>query len=474
MNSGNDCFSFLYGARFLEALYPSPLYTLLGYPIANLPFGVDGGNLVLFLSVIPAWLSSIFVFLSLRKISDNKMAPWIGASMIAGSYMYFSQAVIVEVYVLMSCLFALSFLFLSYRKYSWSNVIMGLAMCTHYVTCFIPFVAFLIWNKEFRKKWYWTIIVWIIVTIPYYLFVDKFYWRGDSSFIDFVYSTVSIMVYQMSRGFSGPGHVFAMIMTFGLSLIPILLFSRDIKKSGVFLIMLLFPSLYFLIGRADYMFVQLVSFVPYYAIMAGLGISYIQTKHLDKFILSGSLLMMLSLLFVFNMSAINSVDVDNKKFIIISDTVTSSFGSLLINNSVTTAREAINELDIVEEGSIVVCVRVFVNERGEWISDSLGGHIATMVEYHNRLNDKHLIPFDPNFIGENVDSSLLDKIENHGIKVPKRVIVVRSVGESEEMLETRRIRSLLLSISESNSDKHVYYYRIIDDKSEKCELVKIQ
>ena len=51
---GNDTFSFLYGAKFLEARYPAPLYTFLGHFFANLPFGVDGGNLVLFLSTIPA------------------------------------------------------------------------------------------------------------------------------------------------------------------------------------------------------------------------------------------------------------------------------------------------------------------------------------------------------------------------------------------------------------------------------------
>jgi hypothetical protein len=471
MNSGNDCFSFLYGTRFLESLYPSPLYTLLGYPIANLPFGIDGGNLVLFLSVIPAWLSSIFVFLSLRKISDNKIAPWIGSSMLAGSYMYFSQAVIVEVYALMSCLFALSFLLLSYKKYSWSSVVMGLAMCTHYVTCFIPFVAFLIWNKEFRKKWYLAIIVCMMIAIPYYLFVNKFYWSGDSSFIDSFYSTVSIMVYQMSRGFSGLGHIFAIIMTFGLSLIPILLFSRDIKKSGLFLVMLLFPSLYFFIGRADYMFVQFVPFAPYYAIMAGLGISYIKTNHLDKFILSGSLLMMLSLPFVFNMNVINSV-ADDEKLVIVSDAFTLPLGSLYVDNSVTTAREAIDQLDKVEDGSIVVCIRVLIDDEGDWMSDSLGGHVSTIVEYYNRLNYKHLVPFDPNFIGRNVYSSLLNKVASHEVNIPSEYY--KSEGESEAMSETQRIKKLLLSISESNPNKHIYYYRIVDNQSEECELVKIQ
>ena len=474
MNSGNDCFSFLYGARFLEALYPSPLYMLLGHIVANLPFGMDGGNLVLFLSVIPAWLSSIFVFMSLRKISDNKIAPWIGSSMLAGSYMYFSQAVIVEVYALMSFLFALSFLFVTYKKYTLSNVAMGLAMCAHYVTCFLPFVAFLIWDKEFRKKWYWAVFVWMIITVPYYLLVSKFYWNGDVSFINSIYSTISTMTYQMSRGFSGLGHIFVIVMTFGLSLIPILLFSRDIKKSGLFLIMLLFPSLYFFVGRADYMFVQFVPFVPYYAIMAGLGISYIKTKHLDKLILSGSLLMMLSLPLVFDMNIVNgNISRTSNEVYKASDLMTSSLDVKSVNYFVTTARETINELDEAEDGSIIICVRLF-NNQGYLSSDSLGGHVSTIVEYYNRLNNKHFIPFNPDLMSKDISLSSIKKMTDHGIKIPVAASFERYDGESIWMSENRRMMNILSSISESNPDKHVYYYRIIDNEKESSELIQIQ
>lgn len=447
--AGNDSMSFLYGARFLESLYPSPLYTLLGYPIANLPFGIDGGNLVLFLSTIPAWLSCILIFLSLRRMSDNKMAPWIGASMIAGSYVYFSQAVIIEVYIFMSFLFSLSFFLMVYQKYSWSNVVMGLAMCTHYVSCFVPFIAFVIWNKEFRRRWYWTVIVWIAVSVLYYSFVDIFYWNPSSPLYLSFYSTAIFMIYQTSRGFDSM-HGLVIVSMFGLSLIPILLFAKDIKKSGPFLFLLLVPVVYFLTNMNDYTFGQFVPSIPYYAVMAGLGASQIKTKYLDKVILISSLLMMMSLPLVFNMNKIDA--------------------------SPTTARSAINELDKAEDGSIIVCVRLFSREDGV-ASDTIGGTVAATVEYYNRTENKHLIPFHIWLLDEKesiAKSAMKEKMIKYGVNAPEGFSTVMENGESVWASEKRRFDKLLLSIADSNPNKSVYYYRIVDEKKEKSELTKVQ
>lgn len=445
---GNDTFSLLYGAKFLEIRYPAPLYTFLGWPIANLPFGVDGGNLVLFLSTIPAFLSSICVFLITKKLSDNKFAPWIASATLMGSYVFFSQAIIVELYSLLAFFSITSFLALVYGKTKTSAVLCGLAMACHYITGVIPFIAFLIYSKDFRRIFYLPIVVFLTVFLSYHVFLDRFVWEVANSSSNQLFGIFDTILKAFERGNINdfPQTIWEAIsifvISFGLSIIPILYFMKEAKKSYVFWILLALPIGFILFGGYS-RYINIVPFAPFIAVMAGLGVSRISIKHLEKIVLVTSFIMMISLPLFFDI------------------------GRTLDEND-TTARKMIDELYEVEDGSIIMGIRLFDGDDGKKYSDSLGGNVAVIVEYYNKENNMNLIPIRVNFVLSSEYKSQRSELQKRGVILPERDDVKRLPGSEEG--------DWLIHISEQvslyNPSKNVYYYEIIDKETEKCVLVK--
>lgn len=445
---GNDNPSLLYGAKFLEIRYPDPLYTFLGYPIANLPFGVDGGNLVIFLSIIPSFISSILVFLSIKKVTDNKLAPWIGATTLMGCYFFFSQSMIIQKYPLIAVMAIASFYCIVSGRFVWANIFCGLTMGSHYMTGFFPFIAFMLCFKEFRKYWYVSIVTFLIIYLSFYLLVPVFYWEATASVSSFIIQ--QIIIAAKMNFLTDISKFGLLVVSLGLSLIPIILFIyNDFKRAAPFLFLFLVPLTYFGLGDHEYRFVNFAPFAPFYAIMAAMGVSYIKTKYLDKIVLIGSVLMMLSMPFVLNSS--------------------------LVDSNPTSLRESIIQLDEVEDGSIIVCSRLMKYEEGI-VSDTLGGHVASLVDYYNRTNKsgKSLVPFDLNAIFDS-KNGLTEKLGKEGVYVPPddvrfNVTMTDNVWLNNEL----RYNYWFDSIARVNSARHVYYYRILDAEKETCELVKVQ
>ena len=451
---GNDAFSLLYGAKFLEARYPSPVYTLFGYGPAQLPFGTDGGNLVLFLSVIPAFITAILVFLAVKKLTGNKLAPFVGAAVVMGSYPLFSQAVITEVYCLLAMFVAFMCLLLIYDKPKWAVLFCGLALSTHYITGFIPYIAFIVSNKRFRRYWYAPIAIFLTINILYAFLIPKFYWEptetmGAQYLLVFHQVTVALgMGTDWTQVLSGIGQAIrVVVVSFGIALIPILLSSKDLKKYGAYVFMLAFPLAFILVGYWPLRFIQLVPFVPVAAIMAGIGVDKIRSRSLRFAVLPASLVMMVSMPIFFDVG--NTVD-----------------------ETPTTARQMYTALEKIDDDSIVICIKLYESNIGI-ISDTTGGHVATVVEYHNRENGADIVPFmmNYNFTEESVwaeDRILTEKLESKGIVVPEfGWIPKREIYGEECMYEY-----LIGGIAESNPDRDVYYYMIVDVETEKCELVK--
>jgi len=451
---GNDAFSLLYGAKFLEARYPSPIYTLFGYGPANLPFGTDGGNLVLFLSVIPAFITSILVFLIVRKQTENKLAPFVGAAVVMGSYPLFSQAVITEVYCLLAMFIAFMCFFLIYDKPKWAVLFCGLALSTHYITGFVPYVAFIVADKGFRRYWYAPIVVFLTINISYAFLIPKFYWEPTTS----MGSQYLLVFYQVivalgagsdwTQVFSGVWQTIrVVIISFGIALIPVLLSVRDLKKYSAYVFMVSFPLAFMLVGNWSFRFVQLVPFVPVVAIMAGLGIDRIRSRHLRFAVLPASLAMMVSMPIFFDVG--NTVD-----------------------ESPTTARQMYTALEEVDDGSIVIGLKLYESRIGI-ISDTTGGHVATIVEYYNRETGSEIVPFMMNYSlnreSEWVEDGVLrEKLELEGVIVPE----FAWIPEKHIYGEGYMYEYMIGGIAEANPDRDVYYYMIVDLETERCELVK--
>ena len=443
---GFDTLSLFYSCKFLEVRYPVPLYILLGYPLTNLPFGTDGGNLV-FLSIISAFISSILVFLTIKNMTDNKIAPWIGAAALMGSYIYFSQSIIVNKYTYISVFPSFMLYFYSKRKYAWSGFFAGLAMVSHYVGGFIPVMAFFCYSKELRKIWYIPIVTFLIIFLGFYIFAPKFYWDAEN--IDVITRFLSPLL-EVFRNitvswFTDPRALGLLVVSFGLTLIPMALFViKSFNKSSPYLFILLLPVISYITGD-EFRFFTFTPYVPFYAVMAGLGVVYVQTKYLSRIILIFSFLMMLSMPFVLNANS--------------------------IEENPTTLRDCINQLNIAEDESIILSVKIADYKDGI-ISDVTSGHIFPMIEYYNRTNGKDLVPMSI----VTTDEIIINKLKSHGVNISAFdwSSVERANDESVWHWDERRYERGIRSVCDANPNKHIYYYKLLNLVDGKSQLVKVQ
>lgn len=446
----DDSFSFLYGAKFLEQKYPVPLWNVLGYIPANLPFGTDAGNIIICLSVIPAFLSSIIVFISLRKLTDDEWAPWIGSSTLMGCCLFFSQAVSMEIYVLMAFLVSLTFLLILYQKYTLAGIICGLAICAHYSTGIFPLIAFFVGYGGFRKRWYAILLTALIFYSFYYMCLDSFYWQFyEPSFDRFMNLWLAVIfsteITYPTKYFYIFNILILFIVGFGFSLIPMFLGLKEIKKLHVILFICMIPTIFVFIGNNFTRFTQIVSFVPLMAIFAGIGIKYIRYNFLKIVIFTSSILMMISFLFSLNAN--------------------------LLDESPTTARQLINSFDRVEDGSLILTAKIYHYKDGGK-SDTLGGHIAAAVGYYNNLHNTDIIPvYGICIYSDDLDWGR-DKLISKGVNLPEQEDIVRL-----QSLSSRDImiwyQNLMISLKKSNPDKEVYIFLITDIYTQKTELVTV-
>jgi|GEM_PF-7007251 len=447
---GNDTFSFLYGAKFLEVRYPAPLYTFIGWPVSNLPFGVDGGNLVLFLSTIPAFLSSIFVFLITRKYTEHRLAPWVASASLMGCYVFFSQAIIVELYSLLAFFSIASFLALTYGKYKTAAVLCGCAMACHYITGMLPFVAFFIYSKEFRKIFYLPVFVFAIIFLSYHTFLDRFVWEIKTTSSGQLFDIFDKILMAFERGeiHDLPQTVWEgasiLVISFGVAIIPVLKFMSNAKRSYVYWIVLSLPIGFILFGGYS-RYINIVPFAPFIAVMAGIGVSQLTIKHLEKGILVCSLVMMASMPLFFDIGR-------------------------TLDEKVTTARQMIDALDEVDEGSIIMGLKLFEWDDGHEYSDSLGGNVAVLVEYYSRETDREMIPVRLSFL---LDSEKYEdqraELRYRGMILPEYEDVLRRAGWEADYW----MHNLAKQVAAYNPDRDVYYYEIVDKETERCELVKV-
>lgn len=445
MGKSDDCFSFLFSAKFLVNKYPVPVWNMIGYLVSNLPFGNDGGNLVLFLSVIPAFLTSIFVFLVVRNKTDNKIEPWIASASLMGCCIFFSQSVVTEVYSLLALIFVVTYYLLIKEKYILAGIVCGIGIATHYMTGLIPFFAFMIVFPQFFKRLYIPIIVSVALLILYHLLSSPFAWEFYNSNADAYFGMVSQVLAVFRRGnldsnFIGIWMSFQfLIVGFGLSLIPMFLFIKNYKRSSLFVFFFVISFGFMLIGGSFSRFVYIVPFTPFLAIAAGLGVEKISSHKFKIVMLCCSLMLLFSFVFTFNIRA--------------------------LDNNPTTARQIINSLDDIEDGSIVICVRLFNIDNG-MRSDTLGGHIVSAVEYHNKQNDTYIIPFRLDVWNSKTQKEKLNEL---GVIIPDfpDKYYRSAIGEKYWYF------TCFEKFFDANPEKDIYYFHVYELETQQCELVKL-
>jgi hypothetical protein len=447
---GNDSFSLLAMARLFIQEYPSPIYTILGYPVANWIPGSDGGNLVLYLSVVPAFLTSIVVFAIVSRMVKDRLAPWIASAVLMGCYVFFCQAVSLQVFSLMSFLISLSYLFIVYEKPKVACFFLGLCVSSHYLTGIIPLIIFFIAYKEIRKNWYILLFTALCICIPYYLFVPYNYWdpsngsRLMSMFVSTFVCFVSGSPLHIGNGIIETARVIT--IGFGLSLIPIYFALRkDWKRICPIFIIFVIPIVWKTINNYFLGFHDTSIFIPFGAVIAGIGICYISSKFVKYSILAFSVGCLLFAPLFFDIG--KSID-----------------------TYPTTSRQMITSLGAAKDGSIIIDVKLFKNN-GFYVSDELGGHVATIVNYHNFVYGSELIPFNLAAIFEEEDGTERLKLAVAGVEIPCKTDSFDFITGNDED-EQKAYYSMISAVSKDNPDRDVYYYLCVDERNEEYDLVE--
>ena len=150
LSLGGDAFDYVIGAEHGWAVRPTgyPTYIMLGWVFGRIP-----GNPFWTLGLISAFSSAIaclFIYLTIKYLTTNKWAPYIGAVTFAASFLVWSQSVIPEVYTFTTMLMVIMVYFAI--RGSWYKAAIALAFCLGAHLCLVfaavPLVVYFFWERR--------------------------------------------------------------------------------------------------------------------------------------------------------------------------------------------------------------------------------------------------------------------------------------------------------------------------------------
>ena len=273
----NDVFNFIYAAKFIATphLPGYPVYTFFSIPIIRLPLGPnEGWRMSFFMATIPAILACLFVFLAVKKQTDNKWAPFVAAATLAGCNALIASASIVNEHSFSTMMISATYLAWVCRKEKTLAILCGLVTGCH--PLLIP-GAFLMGITRVRKRWWW---------IPVVLFAGMYTYcvTHNEAFASFAPTALSIVIKDFGSLMIGdfPNRLRDTLVVlccgFGFSLIPAILFFKDIKKSWMLLWCMTLPVTYWLFTNTEVTIRHLLLAMPFIAVAAGLGLERVKMK----------------------------------------------------------------------------------------------------------------------------------------------------------------------------------------------------
>lgn len=170
INTNSDGVHLTYAAKYLYPAHKgsAPIYLLLGHLALYFPIGTDFWRMGL-LSAIPAGISAILIYLTIRKLIPEK-SKWyaiIGSLVYGGSALVISQATIVKYYSLVTMVGLLAYLLCLNKKWVWASIMLGVAGAIHPISMFFILPIFI----KYRELRSWKNIAISASFILFYLYV---------------------------------------------------------------------------------------------------------------------------------------------------------------------------------------------------------------------------------------------------------------------------------------------------------------
>lgn len=152
MSIGADQINYVVAAQHNApaGLSGNPLYIMLGALFVRLP-GNDFWDLGL-LSALPAIGTCIVIFLTVRKFSSSKFAPYLASLVFASSFPVWAESVVAETYMITAFCSSLVIYFCLTGRYYWMAAFMAVGVGLHPLGIWIALPCFIYSLLDRRKE----------------------------------------------------------------------------------------------------------------------------------------------------------------------------------------------------------------------------------------------------------------------------------------------------------------------------------
>lgn len=162
MSLAGDGFDYVVGATNFWSVRPTgyPTYIMIGWLFERLP-GDPFWNLGLF-SALCAFLTCIFIYLTVYSLTKNRLASLIGALTYAGSFLVWTQAVVPQMRCFNTLLMVVAIYFVLKNRWYLAAIPLALGVGVHHtiIWALFPIVGYLLYLKYKRDESVSTVNVW--------------------------------------------------------------------------------------------------------------------------------------------------------------------------------------------------------------------------------------------------------------------------------------------------------------------------
>lgn len=222
---------------FVPQPYGSPLYILLGQ-FLNLFPGDMIIKMTVGLSCVPATITTIVVYLTIRKLGYSVRLAVTGWLVLMASAIFLSQATVLEEYAIASMFVSLAFYCYVSGKKKLTMLFLALGTAIHIIVAPIAFLWIIVNGKQAREWLKPLVSIYIPVVAVFYGFILFLMWMDTPNYIAGDLSLGAINAYLGSTGTIGkislhdtPQRLWEavriLLMSYGVAIIP---FIYAVKK----------------------------------------------------------------------------------------------------------------------------------------------------------------------------------------------------------------------------------------------------
>ena len=269
---------------FVPQPFGSPLYISVAKLVGLLPGNLEW-NMTFWLSIIPASLAIVLIYLAVKSLTNSIGLARISALIMLGALVMTTQAIVIEEYSFVLLMFCAALYAYSRKRHNWAVAFLGLAGAVHIIAIPVAVIFFVAHYREW-KYWIKKAPIYIVTGIlPYGLILFMMYadtpqWIAGSLSID------SILAYMSSTTVIGrisiidaPLRLFLLacflLVTFGLAIKPAFLLIKKDRSNPFYNALFLtacFAIWLYATSRDFTTYTYLFYAVPCGAILAAVGL----------------------------------------------------------------------------------------------------------------------------------------------------------------------------------------------------------